>query len=206
MEAPPLEEIKHLFVNLPPFNHSLKTKTIVFDLDETLIHSVDDVNTENPQLLIPIKFSDDPEPLIAGVNIRPYAKECLMEANQNFQVIVFTASEQEYADPIIDVLDPEGTLIQARYYRQHCVRANDCYIKDLRIFHERSLADIILVDNSVYSFAYQLDNGVPIVSYYHDEKDEEMLHLKFYLDCLTNCADVREKNREAFQLEQLAEA
>ncbi len=75
----------------------------------------------------------------------------------------------------------------------------------MRIFHQRALSDIILVDNSVYSFAFQLDNGVPIVSFYNDPNDEEMLHLKFYLDCLKDCEDVREKNREAFQLMQLAD-
>mgnify|MGYP000585921700 FL=1 len=75
----------------------------------------------------------------------------------------------------------------------------------MRIFHQRALSNIILVDNSVYSFAFQLDNGVPIVSFYNDPNDEEMLHLKFYLDCLKDCEDVREKNREAFQLMQLAD-
>lgn len=46
---------------------------------------------------------------------------------------------------------------------------------------------------------------MPIVSYYDDPNDEEMLHLKFYLECLKDCEDVREKNIEAFQLIELAE-
>ena len=75
----------------------------------------------------------------------------------------------------------------------------------MRIFQNRKLSDIVLIDNSVYSFAFQLDNGVPIVSYYDDANDEEMLHLKFYLECLKDCEDVREKNIEAFQLVELAE-
>ena len=75
----------------------------------------------------------------------------------------------------------------------------------MRIFQNRKLTDIVLIDNSVYSFAFQLDNGVPIVSYYDDPNDEEMLHLKFYLECLKDCEDVREKNVEAFQLVELAD-
>ena len=43
------------------------------------------------------------------------------------------------------------------------------------------------------------------MSYYDDPNDEEMLHLKFYLECLKDCEDVREKNIEAFQLIELAE-
>ena len=100
-----------MFVNLPPFDDPSKTKTVVFDLDETLIHCVDDIDTDNPDILIPIQFSEEPEPVMAGINIRPYARECLEAANEYFQVVIFTASEQEYADPIIDYLDPERTLI-----------------------------------------------------------------------------------------------
>jgi len=80
----------------------------VFDLDETLIHCVDDAETDSPDVIIPIKFSDDPEPVMAGINIRPHIVECLQTANKYFQVIVFTASEQEYADPIINYIDPEN--------------------------------------------------------------------------------------------------
>jgi len=39
MVEPPISEIQHLMVELPP---SDKKKTIIFDLDETLIHTVDD--------------------------------------------------------------------------------------------------------------------------------------------------------------------
>ena len=71
-------------VDLPPPNAGHKTKTIVFDLDETLIHCVDDIDTENPDVIIPLHFTGEPEPVMAGINIRPYAVECLKAANQNF--------------------------------------------------------------------------------------------------------------------------
>ena len=64
---------------------------------------------------------------------------------------------------------------------------------------------MVIVDNSVYSFAYQIDNGIPIIPFYHEPSDEEMLHLIFYLDCLSNCEDVRLQNREAFELHKLSE-
>ena len=111
LTVPPFEQIEHLLVDLPAPNHPSKTKTVVFDLDETLIHCVDDVETDNPDVVISIQFSEEPEPVLAGINIRPFARECLEAANEHFQVVVFTASEQEYADPIIDYLDPDGSLI-----------------------------------------------------------------------------------------------
>jgi len=153
---PQFSAIAHQVVELPDFNHPSKKKTIVFDLDETLIHCVDDADTDNPDVIIPIHFSEEPEPVLAGINIRPHIIECLETANKYFQVIVFTASEQEYADPIINYIDPEGKYFQARYYRPSCVRTRnpDFYIKDMRIFYQRDLADIVLIDNSVYSFAF----------------------------------------------------
>jgi CTD small phosphatase-like protein 2 len=145
----------------------------------------------------------------AGINIRPKIRDCLLEANKYFRVVVFTASEQEYADPILDYLDPDNSLFIARYYRQHCVRHvfavdadggknHELYVKDLRIFQNVPLTDIVLVDNSLYSFAFQLDNGIPIIPFYDEPNDQEMTHLIFYLSCLRDCPDVRELNRDAF--------
>lgn len=71
------------------------------------------------------------------------------------QVIVFTASHQTYADAILDYLDPDNKLFQYRMYRQHCVQTPEgYYVKDLRVIRNRSLNNMCLVDNSVYSFAY----------------------------------------------------
>lgn len=43
----------------------------------------------------------------AGVNIRPYAYECLKKANEHYLVVVFTASHQSYADEVLNVLEEE---------------------------------------------------------------------------------------------------
>ena len=62
----------------------------------------------------------------------------------------------------------------------------------MRIFQDWDLKDIVIVDNSVYSFAFQIDNGIPIIPFYDDKADEEMLHLVYYLGCLAKSDDVRE--------------
>lgn len=50
------------------------------------------------------------------------------------QVGVFTASNQVYADAILDYIDPTGDLIQFRLYRHHCILTPEgYYVKDLRI-------------------------------------------------------------------------
>jgi len=82
-----------------------------------------------------------------------------------FEIIVFTAAEQTYADAILDYLDPDSSLISHRLYRQHCHKiCSDAYCKDLSII-DRDLSRMVLVDNSAYSFLTQLDNAIPIISF-----------------------------------------
>ncbi len=50
------------------------------------------------------------------------------------------------------------------------------YIKDLRIIN-RSLSDMVLVDNAAYSYYFQLENGIPIIPYYHGDVDFELKEL-----------------------------
>lgn len=176
-------------------------KTLIFDLDETLVHCVGN----NPgDISLPIRFPTG-KTLITGVNIRPFAIECLLEASKRFEVIVFTASQQCYADVVLDYLDPLHTLIHHRLYREHCLKVNNFNVKDLRIFNNRNIQDISIIDNSVFSFAFHLDNGVPIVSWYDDKNDKELIELIEYFQVIDEAEDVREINRQIFHLETFYE-
>ncbi|CDW79742.1 nli interacting factor-like phosphatase family protein [Stylonychia lemnae] len=207
LQQPSYDQIYSKRVNLPHFRRPHINKTIIFDLDETLVHCVEDILNNPADRMIKVQFPNG-EVATAGVNIRPYAIECLRRASQLFQIVVFTASHKSYADVVLDILDPKNEIFEMRLYRESCVRSQDgVYVKDLRIFeHCRSLSDMVLVDNAVYSFGYQLENGIPIIPFYDDKEDEELLHLSQYLECLAkNGGDVREHNRKAFQLRELQE-
>ena len=39
------------------------------------------------------------------------------------------------------------------------------YIKDLRVINRKE-NEMVLIDNAAYSYAFQLDNGIPIIPYY----------------------------------------
>lgn len=172
-------------------------KTVVFDLDETLVHCVEDV--ARAHIAVPITFPTG-ERLIAGVNIRPYARECLAAVSSFCEVVVFTASQRCYADQVLDYLDPSRTAISLRLYRDSCVTTDGVYIKDLRILGNRRLQDIVIVDNAAYSFGYQLDNGVPIIGWYEDPQDRELYNLVDYLRSATLAEDIRPVNKETFHL------
>lgn len=72
-----------------------------------------------------------------------------------YEIIVFTASHSCYANVVLDYLDPNNKYITKRLYRENCIQSQEgVYIKDLRVLMNRDLANIIIVDNAAYSFAF----------------------------------------------------
>lgn len=172
-------------------------KTVVFDLDETLVHCVQDASQADLSLSV---TCPNGEIVAVGVNIRPYARECLAAVSSFSEVIVFTASMRNYADQVLDVLDPTHTMISHRLYREHCVEVEGLYIKDLRVLGGRRLEDVTIVDNAAYSFGYQIENGVPIISWYGEGSDRELCNLVTYLRRVTPLDDVRTAHHSTFHL------
>lgn len=73
------------------------------------------------------------------------------------------------------------------------------YCKDLRVI-DRNMDSMVLVDNAAYSYAAQLDNGIPILPYYHGSSDFELEALEHYLQGMLLVKDVRTLNKKTFQL------
>lgn len=70
-----------------------------------------------------------------------------------YNLVVFTASVQEYADPVIDWLESERKFFSARYYRQHCTFRHGAFIKDLSSV-EPDLSKVMILDNSPLSYMF----------------------------------------------------
>ncbi len=70
-----------------------------------------------------------------------------------YNLVVFTASVQEYADPVIDWLESERKFFSARYYRQHCTFRHGAFIKDLSAV-EPDLSKVMILDNSPLSYMF----------------------------------------------------
>jgi len=75
-----------------------------------------------------------------------------------FEIVVFTASEAPYANKVLDLIDPKG-FIEHRLFRQHYTQVNGNFVKDLTLLG-RPLSDIVIIDNSPVSFAFQPMNGI----------------------------------------------
>ncbi|CAD8091587.1 unnamed protein product [Paramecium primaurelia] len=185
-------------INLPRSNN---LKTIVFDLDETLIHCNSNVSIPG-DIILPITFPND-EIVQASINIRPYAKQILQTLSKHFEIIVFTASHSSYANIVIDYLDPKKQWISHRFYRENCLQTTEgAYIKDLRVLGNRKLSNVLLIDNASYSFSKQIENGIPIIAYYDNKEDQELLHLENYLLNFRHVKDVRDLNQKQLKLKQ----
>jgi TFIIF-interacting CTD phosphatase-like protein len=84
---------------------SLLRKTLVLDLDETLVHcSVTEPADHIVDFTFPVQFHG--ETYSVHVKCRPYLQQFLNEVCQHFEVIVFTASQKVYADALLNILDP----------------------------------------------------------------------------------------------------
>ena len=194
------KHIQEKLVLLPEYD---KKKTLILDMDETLIHSDFDCRFKNHDKTITFNFKGSN--ISVDIFLRPGVFEFLKTVSEIFEIFIFTASKKEYADAVLDYLDPDHKIIKHRLYRESCIPINNkVYIKDLRIFVNIKPENIILVDNSLYSFCNQPKNGVLINSFYHDKQDRELINLLNYLqNYLYDVPDVRLVNEQIFNFENL---
>jgi len=50
-------------------------------------------------------------------------------------------------------------------------------MKPLEIFKDRLIQNMVIVDNHLYSFGYDIDNGIPIIPFYNDCEDDQLVRL-----------------------------
>ena len=164
----------------------LNKKTLILDLDETLVHS-SFVPFENNDIVLNVEF----EGMLYNIYvlIRPGAIDFIKKVAKLYEVIIFTASISKYALPLIDILDSDKN-IQYKLTREHCTFLNGIYIKELKKLN-RDLNDLIILDNSPLAYSFDIDNGLPIKAWYEDKNDNELDKVYFILEFLSKVKDAR---------------
>ena len=152
-------------------------------------------------------YSDTKVLSTVGIFLRPGVEKFLEEVSKYFEVGIFTASVPEYADAVINYLDPENKFIKFRLYRNNCVNVGDLLkVKNLKIFKNIPLKKIVLVDNNMYSFAPQLNNGILINSFINDKNDNELSNVLSYLiNYILPSDDVRKVNEQFFGFKKIVD-
>lgn len=173
------DEFLHKKVYLPPKKNK-KLKTLILDLDETLVHCTENLKKAF-DFKTPIRFTGG-EIIDFGVSIRPNAVNFLKLLSKFFEIVIFTASHSCYANSILNILDPNHEYITFRLFRESCIEIEEgIFVKDLRIFGNRNLDEVMIVDNACYSYAFQIHNGIPIVPYFYGREDTQLLELAGFL-------------------------
>jgi len=175
---------------------SLKRKTLVLDLDETLIHSQHDGlgrggparSTKTSDFTLNVVI--DSHPVSFYVYKRPHVDYFLQTVSQWYDLVVFTASMEVYGSAVCDKLDPHKSILRKRYYRQDCRMEYHSYTKDLATVNS-DLSSVFILDNSPGAYRHYVENAVPIKSWFSDPHDTCLLNLLPMLDALRFTKDVR---------------
>ncbi|NWR78047.1 CTSL2 protein, partial [Centropus unirufus] len=89
---------------------------------------------------------------------------------------IFTTAKQDFAEKIWDVLDPKKKLIRHCFSQRDCICASGSYWKDLTCL-DRDLAKTVALDYSFQGFPNQGANWIPVLKWWGNPRDEELLRL-----------------------------
>ena len=111
-------------IHLPPkSNENKNKKTLILDLDETLVHSgFTIVPNHPPDITINVEIENKIHNVY--ILVRPRAKEFIEKMSKLYEIVIFTASLSKYANPLLDKLDSKK-LCSFRLFREHCSFINN---------------------------------------------------------------------------------
>ncbi|TYH48091.1 hypothetical protein ES332_D10G044200v1 [Gossypium tomentosum] len=164
-----------------------KPITLVLDLDETLVHSTLEP-CDDADFTFTVFFNMKEHTVY--VKQRPHLHKFLEKVAEMFEVVIFTASQSIYAEQLLDILDPDRKLISRRVYRESCIFSDGSYTKDLTVLGV-DLAKVAIIDNSPQVYRLQVNNGIPIKSWFDDPSDCALISLLPFLETLVDIDDVR---------------
>lgn len=157
---------------------------LLIDLDETLIHSevYKEENRESYDRVIEIKYNGERPMEKLGIYLRPFAFEFVEFLAQHFKLIIFTAAELKYSQSILEAVGLIS-FFEAILDREYTIEVKGFFIKDLALFNrEDSKLNCLLIDNSIFSFAATLSQGILVSSFYSSKEDTELEELKNYFE------------------------
>ncbi|GAB5366073.1 hypothetical protein AAMO2058_001113100 [Amorphochlora amoebiformis] len=161
--------------------------TLVLDLDETLVHTA---RLKGSGAHCRLEIMSNRNCRRFFVFKRPYLDEFLEEMSCYFEIVIFTASVKQYADPLIDILDSRG-VIARRYFRDACIDRDGSFVKDLSKVSPTNLERTIIIDNTPAAYSLNKENAIPMKPFYDDPNDRELLSCMPFLMALRTVDDVR---------------
>ena len=148
-----LEKNKIKVPFLPPMDTNKFKYTLVLDLDETLVHYIEEKDRHY-------------------VQVRPFAEYFLSEMGKYFELVIFTSAEEEYANIVLEEID-KNKVITHKLYRRHVEYSDGFCLKDLNKIG-RDLKKVCVIDNDKNNFKLQMENGIEIKEFLGEQDDNEL--------------------------------
>eukprot|EP00980_Cylindrotheca_fusiformis_P026941 scaffold18138_cov128-Cylindrotheca_fusiformis.AAC.7 len=127
------------------------------------------------------------------VHERPYVHDFLKRTSDKYETHLFTAGAEFYARPILQMLDPKGTIFSSCRFRDSCSMdpqlEEAAHVKNLD--YTPNTKRTVLVDNNPLSFMANPENGILVTNFYDDPHDTTLLSVLQLLEELDEEDDVR---------------
>ena len=148
-------------------------RLVIFDLDETLVHSSKSKLPLDHSLIVDSYF----------VYERPYTRELLNFAAEHFDLAVWSSSSQEYVQAVVGHVFGTTYPLKFSWSVEKCVQRVDpasnayVYIKDLRKVqsHGYLVDQITIIDDSPEKIQRQPKNHIHVKPYLGSSTDSELL-------------------------------
>lgn len=185
-----------------------RKKMLVIDLVDTIVRvkseSYNDSVIEEVMNELETNYSLHIGESEMHIQIRPGLFDFLNKVKNFYHIVVFTSSSKNYAEPILSFIDEKGIYFSLRLYQNCCSKINSgnetIFLKDLRIFEniDNFRSKVVCVDDDLMSFAFNLENAVPIISFSSNQcccvsDDDELWFLARFLIELGAVDDVRKE-------------
>ena len=107
---------------------------------------------------------------------RPNVDIFLKSLSKYYEIILFSDSLQKFTEMSLKNID-KNNYIKLKFYRQHCLNVGGIYVKDLDKIR-RDIKKIIIIDDCSDCFCLQPRNGLNIIEFDGNEKDNELENLR----------------------------
>ena len=154
-DNPNFHSVKKPYIRQP----SNKRYTLILDLEETLLN-------------FRLKSENRGEGVL---KLRPGLFEFLDAVQIFYEIILFTASSQDYAENLIDNIEEKKKYFEYKFFRQHNVIIENDFVKDLSRIG-RDLDKMIIVDNMPQNYRLHKKNGINIKGFWGEELNDRILY------------------------------
>ena len=143
---------------LKPPDRTDYQRTVIFDLDETLI-CTDFTDQSNYQ-----------------VYLRPHLTDLLRElTNLNCEIIVWSAGVESHVKKCLNLIDPSQTFIKMAIYRDSSWFKGIPIFKPIKLIPHRDPEKIILIENNPHAAYQQLRKTIIVTSYLIPRPNDQLL-------------------------------